>query len=147
MEEMYFKIMGIQTKMQKNTKMSKAMKSVAVLSVFCSFCFGLGAVDIANNEHAEPKVVWVLSMIALIVLYFIDSNYIKDNKVCEFDIYRLEAEDLKDKKEIAEITGEILPDYLLNKVIDKPAEDVSLPMVYYCILLVIDIIIGLQLIR
>ena len=143
MDEMHFKIMGIQTKMQKNTKMSKTMKAFAVLSVFCSFCFGLGAANLADNERIEPKVVWVLSVIALIVLYFMDSNFIKKNKTCEFEIYRLEVEDLKDKKEIAEITGEILPDYILNKSIDKPKEDISLPLAYYSVLLVIDISIGI----
>ena len=91
----------------------------------------------------EPKAVWVLSVIALIVLYFMDSNFIKKNKTCEFEIYRLEVEDLKDKKEIAEITGEILPDYILNKSIDKPKEDISLPLTYYSVLLVIDIAIGI----
>lgn len=143
MDEMHFKIMGIQTNMQKNTKMSKAMKAFAVLSVFCSFCFGIGAANIVDNERAEPKVVWVLSIIALIVLYFMDSNFIKKNKTCEFEIYRLEVEDLKDKKEIAEITGEILPDYILNKSIDKPKEDISRPLAYYSVLLVIDITIGI----
>ncbi len=146
MDEMYFKIMGIQTKMQKNAKMSKAMKAFAVLSVFCSFCFGLGAANIADNERTESKVVWVLSIIALIVSFFMDSNYIKKNKACEFEIYRLEVEDLKDKKEIAEITGEMLPDYILNKTIDKPKEDISLPMAYYSIILVLDIILGILMI-
>lgn len=140
---MHFKIMGVQTRMQKNTKMSKAMKAFAVLSVFCSFCFGIGASNLADNERIESKVVWVLSVIALIVLYFMDSNFIKKNKTCEFEIYRLEVEDLKDKKEIAEITGEILPDYILNKSIDKPEEDISLPLAYYSVLLVIDIAIGI----
>ena len=143
MDEMHFKIMGIQTKMQKNTKMSKTMKAFAVLSVFCSFCFGLGAANLADNERIEPKVVWVLSVIALIVLYFMDSNFIKKNKTCEFEIYRLEVEDLKDKKEIAEITGEILPDYILNKSIDKPKEDISIPLDYYSVLLLIYISIGI----
>ena len=39
-----------------------------------------------------------------------DCNLIKGNKALEFDIYRLEVEDLNDKKEIAEITGEVLSD-------------------------------------
>ena len=45
-----------------------------------------------------------------------DCNLIKGNKALEFDIYRLEVEDLNDKKEIAEITGEVLSDNLfMNK--------------------------------
>lgn len=143
MDEMHFKIMGIQTRMQKNTKMSKAMKAIAVLGVFCSFCFGVGASSFPDDQHSEPKIVWVLSIIALVALFIEDVNYIKKNKAYEFEIYRLEVQDLKDKKEIAEITGEILPDYILNKSIDKPKEDISLPLAYYSVLLVIDITIGI----
>jgi len=146
MDEMYFKIMGIQTRMQKNTKMSKAMKACAVLSVFCSFCFGIGASSFPDEQHTEPKIIWVLSIVALITLCIVDINYIKKNKACEFEIYRLEVEDLKDKKEIAEITGEILPDYILNKEIDKPKEEVTYPTVYYSVLLALDVIIGILMI-
>ena len=64
----------------------------------------------------------------------------------EFEIYRLEVEDLNDKKEIAEITGEVLSDYLLNKQIDMPDEKISLPILYYFILAGIDIIIRISLI-
>ena len=65
----------------------------------------------------------------------------------EFDIYRLEVEDLNDKKEIAEITGEILSDNLLNKQIDMPDEKISLPILYYGVLAGIDIIIRISLIN
>ena len=146
MDEMYFKIMGIQTRMQKNTKTSKAMKALAVLSVFCSFCFGIGASSFPDDQHSEPKIVWVLSIIALVVLFIEDVNYIKKNKSYEFEIYRLEVQDLKDKKEIAEIVGEIPSDYILNKEIDKPKEDVKLPTIYYSVLLVVDVIIGILMI-
>ena len=146
MDEMYFKIMGIQTRMQKNTKMSKAMKAIAVLGVFCSFCFGIGASSFPDDQHSEPKIVWVLSIIALVALFIEDVNYIKKNKAYEFEIYRLEVQDLKDKKEIAEIVGEIPSDYILNKEIDKPKEDVKLPTVYYSVLLVVDVIIGILMI-
>lgn len=44
----------------------------------------------------------------MIGLYKKDSNCIKNNKTLEFDIYRLEFEELNDKKEIAEITGDVL---------------------------------------
>lgn len=146
MDEMYFKIMGIQTRMQKNTKTSKAMKALAVLSVFCSFCFGIGASSFPDDQHLEPKIVWVLSIIALVALFIEDVNYIKKNKAYEFEIYRLEVQDLKDKKEIAEIVGEIPSDYILNKEIDKPKEDVKLPTIYYSVLLVIDVTIGILMI-
>ena len=75
------------------------------------------------------------------------SSCIKNNKALEFDIYRLEVEDLNDKKEIAEITGQVLSDDLLNKQIDMPDEKISLPTLYYCILAVINIIIRISLIN
>ena len=68
-------------------------------------------------------------------------------KALEFDIYRLEVEDLNDKKEIAEITGEVLSDNLLNKQIDMPDEKISLPILYYGVLAGIDIIIRISLIN
>ena len=57
----------------------------------------------------------------------------------------MEVEDLNDKKENAKIRGEILPDHVLNKQIDMPNEKVSLPIIYYSILLGIDIIIRIYL--
>ena len=75
------------------------------------------------------------------------SNCIKNNKSLEFDIYRLEVENLNDKKEIAEITGQVLSDDLLNKQIDRPDEKISLPILYYCILALIDIFIRISLIN
>ncbi|MEE1341426.1 MAG: hypothetical protein U0L23_01795 [Lachnospiraceae bacterium] len=59
----------------------------------------------------------------------------------------MEVEDLNDKKEIAKITGEVLSDDVLNKQIDMPNEKVSLPIIYYSILLGLDIIIRISLIN
>ena len=93
----------------------------------------------------ELYLVWIISIIVLIGIYIKDSHCVKNNKAYEWDIYRLEVEDLNDKKEIAKITGEILSDYVLNRQIDMPDEKVSLPKVYYSILLVLDIIIKVYL--
>ena len=43
-------------------------------------------------------------------------------------------------KKIAEMREDIWIDDILNKEIDKPSEEISLPIVYYGILLLIDII-------
>lgn len=59
----------------------------------------------------------------------------------------MEVEALNDKKEIAKITGEVLSDDVLNKQIDMPNEKVSLPIIYYSILLGLDIIIRISLIN
>ena len=77
----------------------------------------------------------------LIGIYIKDSYCVKNNKSYELDIYRLRVHDLERKKRIAEIRGESLPDFVINRKIDVPNEEVSLPIIYYSILLVIDIII------
>lgn len=73
-------------------------------------------------------------------IFIKDSYCVKDNKASELEIYRLEVEDLNDKKEIAQITGEVLPDNVLNKQIDIPNEKASFPITFYSILLGLDII-------
>lgn len=99
-----------------------------------------------NGQIVLTNIVWIISFVVLIGLYIMDCNLIKGNKALEFDIYRLEVEDLNDKKEIAEITGEVLSDNLLNKQIDMPDEKISLPILYYGVLAGIDIIIRISLI-
>lgn len=83
----------------------------------------------------------------MVVLYIKDSACAKNIKLTEFEIYRLEVEDINIKKDIARITGKELPDYELNKQIDMPNEKVSLPIIYYSILVGIDIIIRISLIK
>ena len=60
-------------------------------------------------------------------------------------LLQTKVEDLNNKKEIAKIRGEVLWDNVLNKQIDMPNEKVSLPIIYYSILLGIDIIIRIYL--
>ena len=91
--------------------------------------------------------MWIISVVVLLVLFYIDSNCVKKNKAYEFEIYRLEVEDLNDKKEIAEITGEILPDYVLNTRLDVPTDKVLLPITYYSVILVLNIIIAIMFLR
>ncbi|MGN0318001.1 MAG: hypothetical protein ACI4E1_08740 [Lachnospira sp.] len=79
----------------------------------------------------------------LIGIYLNDLSCIKSNKASEFEIYRLEVEDLNTKKEVAIITGEALPDYMYDKKIEIPDETISSPVLYYGILIGIDIIIRL----
>ena len=46
---------------------------------------------------------------------------------------------------MAKIRGEVLPDYMLNKQIDKPDEKMSLPYIYYSVLLGINLIVRIYL--
>ena len=149
MNETNFLILGKQNKIEKNKKVSKVMKVLAAVCLFCSFCYCSGTKNLESVDKGQvvlTNFVWIISFIVLIGLYIYDCNCIKRNNVLEFEIYRLEVEDLNDKKEIAEITGEVLSDYLLNKQIDMPDEKISLPILYYFILAGIDIIIRISLI-
>ena len=150
MNETDYKILGKQNKIQMNIKRSKEMKVLSAVCLFFSFCYCNGTKNLESVDKGEivlTNLVWIIPFVVLIGLYIMDCNLIKGNKALEFDIYRLEVEDLNDKKEIAELTGEVLSDNLLNKQIDIPDDKVSLPILYYCILAGIDIIIRISLIN
>lgn len=148
MNEIDFRIWSLYTKIERNTKLSKQLKVLAGVCLFFSVCYCFGTKNIAENirnldkdEVVVTNLVWIISIIALIGIYIKDSYCVKNNKAYELDIYRLEVEDLNWKKEIAKVRGEVLSDNVLNKQIDMPNEKVSLPIIYYSILLGIDIII------
>ena len=150
MNEIDFRILGIHTKIERNKKLSKQLKVLAGVCLFFSFCYCHGTKSIENIDNDQAlvtNIVWIISIIVLVGIYIKDSYCVKNNKAYELDIYRLEVEDLNDKKEIAKITGEVLSDDVLNKQIDMPNEKVSLPIIYYCILLGLDIIIRISLIN
>lgn len=144
MNEVALRIMGLYTRIERNKKLSKQLKALAGVCLFFSICYCLGTKNIGNIEKGQvvlTNLVWVISIIVLIGIYIKDSYCVKNNKAYELDIYRLEVEDLNNKKKIAEIRGEVLSDNVLNKQIDMPNEKASLPIIYYSILLGIDIII------
>ena len=148
MNEFTLRIMGLYTKIERNKNLSKQLKVLALVCLFFSICYCLGTKNIGNIDKSQVVVtnlVWIISIIVLIGIYIKDSSCIKNNKTYELDIYRLEVEDLNNKKEIAKIKGEVLLDNVLNKQIDMPNEKVSLPIIYYSILLGIDIIIRIYL--
>lgn len=118
--------------------------------MFFSLCYCGGTKNLETIDKSEAimtNMVWIVSVIILVVLFIKDSNCVKNNKKIELDFYQLEVEDLRNKKELAEITGEFLSDSALNQQIDIPNEEVSLPILYYTFLLVINIIIRISLIN
>ena len=146
-----FRIIGLYTKIKKNRKLSRTLKILAGSCCFFAFfyCFGTRTIEnMGYMDHAQKVVtnlVWVFSMILLIGFYLKDSDCIKKSKACELEIYQLKVEDLKNKKEIAKIKEEILPDYMINKQIDMPDEKMSLPYIYYSVLLGINLIVRIYL--
>ena len=150
MNELSFRIMGLYIKIEKNKKLSNKLKILAGACLFFSFCYCHGTKSLENIDKGQAlltNIVWIISIIVLVGLYIKDSYCVKNSKSAEFEIYRLEVEDLNNKKDVAGITGKVLPDNVLNKQIDMPNEKVSLPILYYSILLGLDIIIRISLIK
>ena len=148
MNENAFRIMGLHMRIERNKKLSSTLKVLALVCLFFSFCYCAGSVSIEHLDKSEgiaTNLVWLVSIFALVGIYLKDSQCIKSNKETEFEIYRLEVEDLNTKREVARITGSGLPDYMYDKKIDAPNETISLPDKYYGILIVIDIIIRIWL--
>ena len=137
------KILGMYTNIDKCASKKKEIKAVAVLFVFASLCFGIGA--ITGKSDVTDIVVWVISILGLIGTFFMDSNCTKKIKEYEFLIYDLEVEDLNIKKRIADIKNEILPDSVINRKITAPVEDITYPVVFYITLLFFDVFIGIVL--
>ena len=148
MSETDIRIMGLYSKIERNKNLSKKLKVLAGVCLFFSIMYCVGSKNIEDIDKSQAiitNLIWIISIIVLIGIYIKDSNCIKNNKVCELDIYKLEVEDLNNKKEIAKITGEVLSDNVLNKQIDMPDDNVSLPIIYYSILVGIDIIMRIYL--
>lgn len=133
MDEMFFKIMYIEKQMESNKKRQTYVKAFGILAVFVIFCFSFSEMDIMT-------IILLLMSIPIIgLLLGIDVYYIKQNKKLEFKLYQIRMLDLQDKKELADIRGEALPDWMGEQNIPVPSDEISLPIVYYVILIILDI--------
>lgn len=140
MNEMFFKILNVQKKMESNKKMQTYMKWIGFGVVFVIFVCSFSQAD-------TMKMAWLLSIPIIGLLFGIDVYYMKQNKKQEFKLYEIKKEDLQSKKELAEITGEYLPDWVLNQEIKMPSDKLSLPILYYAIILILDIFIKVLMIH
>ena len=140
MNEMYFRITGIQKKIDSNQKFRKNIRKFGILFIFIVFFFSL-------NDPDMMRVTWIATVVIIFLLFFLEVYYIKQSKRYEFELYRLEVNEVKRKKELSDITGKILPDDVLNPNITMPSNEVSLPILYYVILLVLDVMIRVLMIH
>lgn len=145
MNELYLRIMNLETRMERTRNHIKAIKALAGVCIFFTFCYVMGSKSLWEEHKIAALIVWIISMIVTIVLFFVDVRYMKSNKELEFQIYRLEVEDLENKKIVAEIKREVLSDIVLDKKIDRPSEEVPFPIAFYSVMLVLDILIGILL--
>ena len=140
MNEMYFKIAGIQKKIDSNVKLRKNIRKFGILFIFIVFCFSKYDSDIM-------RLTWILTILIIVLLFLLEVYYIKQNIRYEFEIYSLEVSEQERKKELSDITGAILPDDVLNPNITMPSNEFSLPILYYAIILILDVMIRVLVIR
>ena len=129
MNEYLLKMLSIQKETERNSKKQTLFRSIAILCVlivfFCSF-YG----------KTPATVAFIVSLIVLIGLYVLDSNFANKNHSLEVEIYLLELGHLRSEKEAAEKEGKTVSDNWMDSL-SKPDEKAKLPMVYYFVLMVI----------
>ena len=140
MNEMYFKISGIQKKIDSNQKLRKNIRKFAILFIFIVFFFSI-------IDSGVMKVTWIATVVIIFLLFFLEVYYIKQSKKYEFELYGLEVKEVERKKELSKITGEILSDDVLNPNITEPTNEFSLPILYYVIILILDVMIRVLMIH
>ncbi len=140
MSELILKTHLIEKKMNSNSISRIVMKATAVIVVFVIFAC-------SQNQAETMKVAWGISILVLCLLFGIDVYYARRNKKYEFEIYQLEVADIKNRKELAEIRGETVPDAIINQEIVMPSNKIKYPIVYYVIMLVLEILIRIMIIH
>lgn len=134
MNEMYFRIAGVQRKIDSNRKLRANVKKLGIIILIIVLFF-------AWIEPETMRTTWILSVVFIFLLFFFEVYYIKQNKKYEFELYRLEVDELERKKKLSDLTGEALPNYVLNRKITMPSDEISLPILYYLIILILDVLI------
>lgn len=135
-----FKILDTQRKIDKNIRVMNVLRFIPIFFMPMPIVSVLAS-RLMGTVPEQKNFQWGMSLI-LIVLAFISSVVlIKKNKEYKMDLYYLEKESLERKKRVAKLTNEPLSDYMQTKVVKKPTENASYPVVYYGILLMLDIMI------
>ena len=126
-------MLSIQKNIEKNRKMQTRMKAIAAMCVFivffCSF-----------NSGTVMNIAFIVAIPVIAAFFVLDSNYAKNSHSLEIEIYLLELESLKKQKENEENNTEFLQGDWMDSI-EKPAENASLPIIYYSILIIIDIVL------
>lgn len=135
-----YKILDTQRKIDKNIRVMNIFRFVPIffipmpiISVFVSRLLG--------TVPEQKNFQWGMSLILIVLAFVISVYLIKKNQEYKLDLYYLEKESLERKKRVAKLTNEPLSDYVQTKVVKKPTENASYPVVYYGILLMLDIMI------
>ncbi len=139
MNETFFSIMNIQKRMDSINILKLLIKVVGALIVFLIFFYSL----VSNKDMIND---WIFSLLILVLFFGVEVILIKKHKNFEFELYRLEKQDLQRQRELAQINGETLPDEAENHEVEMPSDKVKYPIAYYVILFILDVLIGIFLV-
>ena len=135
MNEYLSKLLSLEKDIEKISKKQTIMKSVGILFVFAVFFCSF-------NPELAMKIAFVVSIIAIIVLFVLDSNLANKKHSLEVDIYLLELDQLKkDKDKKPDETGGMsMPGDWMDSI-SRPEEKAVLPIIYYLVLIVLDVVL------
>lgn len=131
-----YRIDYIEKELKENKKKLPVLKCISAFLVFMLY------VGRTTEDAKSSSVIYWLFTLSFVVFFFglsIKINY--RNRDLIMLKYKIEKEELEAKKDLAEINGEVLSDDILMQKIEEPSSDVRLPIPYFSILIVLDILI------
>lgn len=134
MDDIFFEISSKQKKLETSRELQSYMKGISALIVILIF-FG------SLSDSQTMKIAWLLTLPIICVLFGFNVYFIKKSKQYELEIFELKKEFAKNKEELAVARGELLTEPQQNDLPQAPSADISLPIVYYVVLLILDILV------
>ncbi len=139
MNNEYFRVSHIQKKIDNNINRMFYMKLLSIIFV-ALIPISMIASRLLGLEPTQKNDLWFLSLLVILFMFLSSVYLTKKNKEYEFELYYLELESLERKKRVAKIRNEPLSDYIQNHDVKIPNEEASFPILFYGILLIIDIL-------
>lgn len=140
MSNLDFRVMGFYIKIDRYNKFRTYSFYIGILSAFFNMCILIGAENTTANDTVSQLIDLIIFSVIQVGTLVVDVYYQKKIWLSQYEIFRIETEDLEHKKRVAEIKNEVLPDYLQDKNINLP-EALHISITKYVILFVINIVI------
>jgi len=140
MSNLHFRLMGYHTKIEKNNNIKCYLFYLGIASLFFDLCICIGADNTNTNDTLSQIIYLIIFTVMQVAALVADIKLSKKNWLYEYEIFRIESEDLERKKSVAAIKGEILPEYMVNKEIKAP-EAIHFNIRKYVILFAINIVV------
>ena len=126
-------------KIEKCTIIQRIMKGIAVLIVLAIFLCSLLNID-------AMKVAWIISLSVLVLIFAIDAYCVNQCVKGRYKLYLYEEEWQDGYKKLLENHGGDPKHDLKDEDIEAPDEKARLPILYYAIMLVLDVLVGIVMI-